>query len=124
MPRTFSKIYYHCIWSTKHRAHLITRETEVILRDFFEEKVLELSAELVIANMVPDHVHMLVKLSHATNISNFMHRMKGASSNHIRQNYDEDFVWQSGYTAYSVCPKCVNIIIKYIYNQKNHHGYI
>ncbi len=74
-------------------------------------------------NGMPDHVHILTKLSGTITISYIAQQLKGASSrfmNELTGNNDL-FDWSRGYGAFTVSKKDVDVVANYIKRQKEHH---
>lgn len=71
----------------------------------------------------PDHMHILATLPCTMTLADFVRTIKAGASKWIK-GIDSDykgFVWQEGYGAFSVSQSNVDIVIKYILNQKEHH---
>jgi REP element-mobilizing transposase RayT len=68
-------------------------------------------------------VHILCKLSKKIALIKLLEEVKSHSSKWIKTKGSEfaNFYWQDGYGAFSVNPSEVDVVIKYIENQKNHH---
>lgn len=70
-----------------------------------------------------DHVHILCRMSKKIALIKLLEELKSHSSKWIKTKSDElkQFYWQDGYGAFSVNPSEVNVVTKYIVNQKEHH---
>ncbi len=68
-------------------------------------------------------MHILCKLSKKIALIKLLEEVKSHSSKWIKTKGSEfaNFYWQDGYGAFSVNPSEVDVVIKYIENQKNHH---
>lgn len=74
---------------------------------------------------VADHIHLLVSVPTAISIADFMHDIKGVSSNVLNERFGSlkwAFKWQIGYGFITVSPTNVGITRRYIENQKQHHA--
>ena len=62
-------------------------------------------------------------LSKKTTLVKLLEELKSKSSKWIKTKGEEynSFYWQDGYGAFSVNPSQIDIVIKYIENQKEHH---
>jgi putative transposase len=121
-----AKLFYHFVWSTKHRAPLVDAEIEIGLRAVFLAKAEELEIEIVETNGTQDHVHLLVKSKAALAPADIAKNLKGASSrfvNHavLGQDRIRSLYWQDGYGVVSVSRGAVRSVQQYIKNQKEHH---
>ncbi|HEX5322711.1 MAG TPA: IS200/IS605 family transposase [Capsulimonadaceae bacterium] len=84
-----------------------------------------MKAELYAIGGVADHVHLLVSVPTTVSIANFMHDIKGVSSNMLNERFGSPkwaFKWQIGYGFNTVCPTHVAVTQRYIENQKQHHA--
>jgi REP element-mobilizing transposase RayT len=69
-------------------------------------------------------VHILARLHASVPVARLAGVMKGTSSGAVRRGLAPaaDFGWQSGYGAFSVGPREVPTIERYIASQKEHHA--
>ncbi len=69
MPSAYTQNFYHTVFSTRHRAMLVTPELEERLYPFMGGILRDLRCSLLAINGTADHVHLLVRyrsdLSHA-----------------------------------------------------------
>ena len=72
-------------------------------------------------NGMPDHAHVLARLSPVIAISDFMRELKANSSKRARRNHEPKFGWQRRFGAFSVIESVVDTVRKYIQRQKLHH---
>lgn len=72
---------------------------------------------------MPDHVHMLVSMSPTITISDLVRDIKAGSSKFINDQkwMTEKFNWQEGYGAFSYSKSSIDVVVKYILNQEEHH---
>lgn len=70
-----------------------------------------------------DHVHILCLLSKKVALMDLLEEIKKRSSKWIKTKGElyRDFYWQRGYGAFSVNPYELDVVIKYIENQHEHH---
>jgi len=122
MSHIYYKIYVHLIWTTKNKEPIIDQKIEEFLKKYLPQKIKNLRCEQLALNMTNDHLHLLVRLTPSISISNFVNRIKGASSHEINLNFpNNDFYWQNGYGVLSLGGKAISFVKKYIDNQKEHH---
>lgn len=69
---------------------------------------------------MPDHVHIIVRVSKSVTDMKFMQEVKGSSSKWMNDKIPE-FKWQSGYGWFSVSPRDLDAAVQYVKNQKEHH---
>jgi len=124
MGHSCVSIFYHFVWSTKNRLPLLTgdikKRVHCYIRSMIERQG---KFEVVAIGGIYDHVHLLVKVERECFVSNFVRNVKQNSSKFVDKIDDriDYFIWQTGYSAFSVSPKDVPRIKKYILNQEEHH---
>ncbi|MCX6165357.1 MAG: IS200/IS605 family transposase [Ignavibacteriae bacterium] len=124
MPHSFTNIWIHLIFSTKDRQLLISESFESKLHNHIKAKLInEYESYVEAINGTSDHMHILYKQSPNFSLKDIVKNIKGESSHWINENNftKEKFVWQSGYSAFSISIDKVKIVKKYIDNQKKHH---
>ena len=124
MPRSYTNLIYHIVFSTKDRKPLITNETEERLYEYIGGIIRGLGGILLKINGAPDHVHILAKLRPDKSVSDVLRDLKSNASGWMHDVFPDakDFSWQNGYGAFSVGPSEIDRVKKYIANQKVHHG--
>jgi REP element-mobilizing transposase RayT len=123
MSQSLSKMYVHAIFHVKYNESLIQPEDEKELYAYIGG-VLKLSHCIPIKiNGTDNHVHVLCTMSKNISLSNLMEVIKTDSSRWIKTlgPHYREFAWQGGYAGYSVSHSRVDIVRKYIENQKEHH---
>lgn len=70
-----------------------------------------------------DHVHILCLLSRKISQMKMLEEVKKQSSKWIKTKGEaySNFYWQDGYGIFSVNPSEIDIVVKYISNQDEHH---
>jgi REP element-mobilizing transposase RayT len=123
MPQSLVKNYVHIIFSTKHRQPLIFPEIEDELYSYIGGTCRNLECYPVIVGGYLNHVHILCLLSQKIALMKLLELTKANSSKWIKTKTEKcaDFYWQRGYAAFSVNPRDIEIVKKYIENQKEHH---
>jgi REP element-mobilizing transposase RayT len=123
MPSAYTQNHYHIVFSTKHRAELITPELEDRLYPFMGGIVRDLRCSLVAINGMPDHVHMLVRYRPDLSHSDMLRHIKARSSKWVNETFPdtERFAWQEGYGGFTVSRSAVPEVQRYIERQKEHH---
>ena len=85
----------------------------------------EFDSPALIINSVPDHVHILFRMSKNTSLAKIVEEVKKGSSKWMKSKIQSHsgslFSWQIGYGAFAVSGSKVNTIIKYISRQEEHH---
>jgi len=119
MPRTYTKLLVHCVYSTKNRRKSI-REPERVW-NMTREIARNLKIDIKAIGGTRNHVHLLLALPSNRNLADILRDLKSSSSLILRQE-NRGFRWQDGYGAISVSPGAVQAVIRYIQNQEQHHS--
>lgn len=124
MSQSLSSVLIHLIFSTKHRQPLITSDIEIELYHYLATVFRENKCPSLKIGGYTDHVHALFALSRTVTIAEIVEEVKKRSSKWIKTKgvEFEEFAWQAGYGAFSVSQSNVDVVKKYIENQKQHHA--
>jgi REP element-mobilizing transposase RayT len=123
MAQSFTNLLYHILFSTKHREPQITELFEERLYGYLGGIVRGQNGIALEINGMPDHVHVLAKLSQNRSIADVLRELKADSSGWVHREYPslKAFGWQLGYAAFTVSESQVDRVRRYIQNQKQHH---
>jgi putative transposase len=123
MPQSLSKVYVHIVFSTKHRARIITEDIEEELFSYIAGICKNLECNPVIVGGYLDHIHILCQLSRKISQMELVGKVKANSSRWIKtvSSKHMEFKWQDGYGIFSVNPSGIETVKNYINNQKQHH---
>ncbi|WP_367391358.1 IS200/IS605 family transposase [Lewinella sp. LCG006] len=123
MGQSLVKNYIHIVFSTKYRQPLIQPYFENELHAYLGGICKSLDCPVLAVGGYTDHVHILTMLSKNIPLAELLQKLKANSSKWIKSKHPslDEFYWQNGYGAFSVNPKQVGIVIRYIQNQKAHH---
>ncbi len=123
MGQSLSQIYIHLTFSTKGRLPLIRKSSEAKLHAYIAGILKKMDSPALIINSVPDHIHILFRLSKNYALAKVVEEVKKNSSKWVKTNLDgiPHFKWQIGYGAFSVSSYKVEVVKNYILNQKKHH---
>ncbi|MEM6878968.1 MAG: IS200/IS605 family transposase [Bacteroidota bacterium] len=124
MPRSYSRIILHAGFSTKYRQPFIDEEIEAKLYAIMGNELEKYDCVPIAIGGVSDHVHLLFAMTRTATVAKVMQSVKGVSSYWIRRQGKkyEDFKWQCSYFVFSADYRKLDGLIKYILNQKVHHG--
>ena len=124
MRAPYTQLYLHCVWATWDRLPLLTPEVESAVFAAIHAKCRELQCEPLALGGMPDHVHLLVRITTTLCVADLVKGVKGSSSHlqtqHLNQN--SFFKWQGAYGAFTVSPDVIPAVKAYIENQKQHHA--
>lgn len=122
MSSTLTSLYYHLIFSTKHREPTIAPGWRTKFHEYLGGTVRGLSGVSLGVNGTADHVHLLVSLKASHCLADFMRELKKASSVWVAEHLrNRQFKWQEGYAAFSVSASSCEAVRSYIARQEEHH---
>ncbi len=122
MPQSLSQIYVHLVFSTKGRARLIPADLQSRLHAYLAGAMNDIGCPAVKIGGMPDHVHILFRLSRTMSLSDAVKTAKVESSKWMKDEGGvREFAWQAGYGAFSVSASDVDDVTDYIRNQEHHH---
>ena len=119
-------LQYHLILVTKYRKQCINEEIFRFLREE-SGRILKISdSELIEMNYEPDHIHMLISVPPQVQLSKFINSYKSATSRLVRNRFEnylskffwKPYFWNRSYLILSSGGAPIEVIKKYIQNQK------
>jgi len=116
--RTRLEVYVHFVWATHRRLPLIVSDQERPLYRILEHEAERLKCTVVAKGGTDDHVHVLLKLSATTSMSEIVKQMKGATSRYMGA---DSFKWQDGYSATGIHRSLIGRVAGYVNTQKIRH---
>ena len=124
MGQSLVQNYIHIVFITQNRVPLISELIEDELHAYHAGICNNLLCQPIKIGGHRDHVHILCLLSKKITLVKLLEELKSHSSKWMKLQGKEfkEFYWQDGYGAFSVNPHEVETVIKYIANQKEHHG--
>ena len=123
MANTYTALFFHLVFSTKHRAPLIQPEIETRVWEYIGGIARKHQTTAIQVGGIEDHIHALVMAPPTIAPYQIAKSLKGDSSNWIHDTFPDlqDFGWQDGYGAFSVSKSNVPAIVTYIQDQRRHH---
>ena len=123
MANTFSQIYIQTVFAVSGRRSLITQDFKEELHKYITGIVRKKDQKLISINGMPDHRHILIGLRPAMALADLVRDIKSDSSDWINRKklVKGKFAWQEGYGAFSYGHSQLDMIIRYIQNQEEHH---
>lgn len=124
MPQSLVRNYIHIVFSTKNRQPFIDKQIEKELYAYIGGICKNLECNPIIIGGYSDHIHILCLLSRKIALMKLVEETKAHSSKWMKTKGIQyaDFYWQNGYGAFSVNPKDISAVEKYISNQETHHS--
>ena len=123
LSKSFTKLYIHCVWSTKNRSQILNNNVREKLFAHIRDNCIKKDITILEINGYTDHVHLLIDLNPTMPVAEAVNLIKGESSHWINENklFPGHFSWQKRYSAFSVSHSVKGKVINYIRNQENHH---
>jgi REP element-mobilizing transposase RayT len=118
------RLFYHIVWATKGRAHLITADLEPKLHGYLRGKIISLGGVVHAVGGIEDHIHVAASIPPKFAVATFVGQLKGASShwvNHLT-DYEGALYWQDGYGVFSFGERALPRVVAYVLNQRQHHA--
>ncbi|WP_374706067.1 IS200/IS605 family transposase [Brevibacillus reuszeri] len=114
---------YHVVFCPKYRKKVLTEPVDIRLKELFLEKAMELRAEIVEMEIMPDHVHLLIKCDPQFGIHRVVKHLKGYTSRVLRMEFRHlksrlPSLWTNAYFVATVGTVQLDVIKKYIESQK------
>ncbi|MBZ5569588.1 MAG: IS200/IS605 family transposase [Acidobacteriia bacterium] len=122
MPHALVNNRVHVIFSTKGRQKLIPEDRRPRLWAFMGGIARKNGFTAVAVGGTDDHAHALLAIPATMPLAKAVQLIKGGSSKWCNENLPCRFAWQEGYAALSVSASHKDAVMRYIYNQKEHHA--
>ena len=124
MTQSLVKNLIHIIFSTKERRDLLF-DTQVRseMHAYINSICNQLGCPAIESGGTGNHIHLLCSLSKNTAGAALVKELKRVSSVWIKtKGLDyQNFYWQGDYGYFSVSPKDVSAVIRYVEHQEEHH---
>ena len=119
------RIYFHIVWTTRHRAPLLDAGLARFLCRFLRQVAREERAHLLEIGMVMTHLHVLARAHPMTSLARLLQRLKGASSamagKERHSTTGVELKWDKGYSIHSVSARSLDAVRQYLRQQPAHH---
>jgi len=122
--RAYSEINLHFVWHVKLSLPSIAAEIEPRLYRYLKNYALQSKGSIFHEiGGTETHVHIAVTIPPTLLISEWIGKLKGASSYYVNRELANRKIldWQTGYGVVSFGTKDLDWMINYIRNQKEHH---
>ncbi|MEO8726937.1 MAG: IS200/IS605 family transposase, partial [Acidobacteriaceae bacterium] len=120
MAHTYAINHLHVVFSTKHRKPMISPEWENELHAIFHGIAREKKFGIDCSGGMEDHVHVMVQLPAKLDLSRAVQFLKANSSRWAKPRR-AGFMWQEGFSAFSVSASGLDQVRRYIGAQKDRH---
>jgi REP element-mobilizing transposase RayT len=116
-------LFIHVICCIKNKEALLTKPVRTVLFAHIKKHGEENGIKVLTANGVEDHVHLLIQMMPAQNLSQIMKSIRTESAEWINESkfMKAWFEWEDDFAALSVSPSTVKQTIDFIEKQEEHH---
>jgi len=123
MAETYTQLNIHAVFAVKGRENLLSDNLRKELFPYISGILKKNGAFPLAVGGWKDHVHVFFELPPDVSISKMMQIVKSSSSKWINEENKTigTFAWQRGYGAFSHARSQRDTIIRYIFNQEDHH---
>jgi len=117
------KCIYHIIFTPKYRRSVLTSGIDIRLKELIIEKQSDYQYEVIELEIMPDHVHLLLKISPKLCVHSVISKIKGYTSKILRDEFPElksrlPSLWTRSAFIASVGSVSLEVVQKYIQDQK------
>jgi len=114
---------YHVVFCPKYRKKVLIEPVDIRLKELFLEKAMELRADIVEMEIMPDHAHLLIRCDPQFGIHRVVKHLKGYTSRVLRTEFKHlksrlPSLWTNSYFVATVGTVQLDMIKKYIESQK------
>jgi len=123
MANTYTQIYIHVVFAVQGRQNLIPKEHKEELHKYIAGIIRNKKQKLIAINSMPDHMHIFIGMKPSIALSDLVRDIKNNSSAFINEKkwVRGKFNWQEGFGAFSYGHSQIDVVVKYIQNQEEHH---
>ena len=122
MSHTYTRLLYNIVFSTKGRFPWINNELEQDLHPYLGGVLRNIGGVAWTVGGIADHLHLLGGIPAKIAVSDAVRTIKANSSKWIHETKGlSNFLWQEGYSAFTVSEPSREAVIRYIANQAEHH---
>src|SRR5882672_1539499 len=123
--RAYSEINLHFVWHVKGSLPVINETIEPRLHRYIRSYALQTKG-LIFHEIggTETHVHIAVTIPPTLLISEWIGKLKGASSHYVNHKLVNRKLldWQTGYGVVSFGTKDLDWVVSYVRNQREHHA--
>jgi len=118
------KAYYHFVWGTKNREHLLHGPRPAIVRETIIAISREYESLVHAIGFMPEHVHLLISIPPKFAPASFIQRAKGVATRNVNIETEHSlghFSWQGEYGVVTIAERSLVDVKRYVENQPERH---
>jgi len=123
MANTYTQFYVQFVFSPKNRNALIQKHWKNDLEKYITGIVQNNRHKMLAIGSMPDHIHIFIGYNVNQLVPDLVEQIETSSNAWIKNNKLSPFrfEWQKGYGAFTYSRSQLDIVVKYILNQEEHH---
>ena len=123
MSNTYIQCYFHLVFAVQNRDALIKKEWKNEMEMYITGIVQTHRHKIIAIGSMPDHIHILIGYNVNQLIPGLVEEIKTSTNKWIKEKKLSKFKfdWQIGYGAFTHSRSEIDIVVKYILSQKEHH---
>ncbi len=123
MANTYTQCYFHLVFAVKNRDALIAKDWKDEVEKYITGIVQNHKHKMLAIYSMPDHIHILIGYNVNQLIPDLIEEIKTSSNAWIKQKRLSKFrfEWQKGYGAFTHSHQQIDVVVKYILSQEEHH---
>lgn len=116
-------VSYHIVFCTKYRRKVLLDGVDSRLKELFMEKAGAIGVQIERMEIMPDHVHLFVRVKPTYAVHFVVNQLKGYSSRILRKEFSIlrtrlPTVWTRSYFVETIGHILEDTVVRYIENQK------
>ena len=123
MANTYTQCYFHLVFAVKNRNALVKKEWKDEMEKYITGIVQNHQHKMLAIGSMPDHIHILIGYNVNQLIPDLVEEIKTSTNAWIkaRRLSEFKFEWQICYGAFTNSRSQIDMEIKYILSQQEHH---
>ena len=122
MADTFTQIYIQVVFAVKGRNSLIHPDWEERFYQYITGIVRSKKQKMIAISGTTDHIHFFIGMKPNCCLSDLVREVKKSSNEFVNENKLSKFKfsWQEGFGAFPYSHSQIDLVAKYVLNQKAH----
>jgi len=124
MANTYTQCYFHLVFAVKNRDALIKKEWKNEMEKYITGIVQNHHHKMLAIGSMPDHIHFLIGYNVNHLVPDLVEEVKTSTNSWIKEKKLSKFKfeWQKGYGAFTHSRSQIDVVVKYILSQEEHHN--